>query len=175
MRLILLPLLASLASPLCAQDLSEAAMQRLRSDPAPFLELAASVITAQGEAGAVGMAGVDRFVAMERAMARAAAMRLQMADGDLDGVVTEAEMTARLAALAQAQNGRLWAQFQAADGDGDGALSAAELSAFGHAQAFTAFSEMDEALVRMVLSFDGDGDGMVSLGEVQAGVQALGT
>jgi hypothetical protein len=54
-------------------------------------------------------------------------------------------------------------------------LSAAELSEFGHAQAFTAFSEMDEALVRMVLSFDGDGDGLVSLGEVQAGVSALGT
>lgn len=175
MRLILLPLLAGTASPALAQDLSEAALQRLQSDPAPFLELAATVISSQGEAGAVGMAGVDRFVAMERAMARAAAMRLQMADGDLDGVVTEAEMTARLAALAQVQNSRLWAQFQAADGDGDGALSAAELSAFGHAQAFTAFSEMDEALVRMVLSFDADGDGMVSLGEVQAGVQALGT
>lgn len=175
MRLILLSLLAGLASPLAAEDLSEAALQRLRSDPAPFLELAASVISSQGEAGAVGLAGVDRFVAMERAMARASAMRLQMADGDLDGLVTRDEMMARAVALAQVQNDRLWAQFQAADGDGDGVLSAAELSAFGHAQAFGAFSEMDEALVRMVLSFDGDGDGMVSLGEVQAGVQALGT
>ncbi len=175
MRLILLPLLASLAGPALAQDLSEAALQRLRSDPAPFLDLAAQVIASQGEAGVVGLAGVDRFVAVERAMARAAAMRLQMADGDLDGLVTEAELTARLAALAQAQNSRAWAQFQAADGDGNGVLSAAELSEFGHAQAFTAFSEMDEALVRMVLSFDGDGDGLVSLGEVQAGVSALGT
>lgn len=175
MRLILLSLLAGLASPLAAQDLSEAALQRLRSDPAPFLQLAASVITSQGEGGTVGLAGIDRFVAMERAMARASALRLQMADGDLDGSVTSDEMTARLAALAQAQNARLWGQFQAADGNGDGVLSAAELSAFGHAQALGAFSEMDEALVRMVLQFDADGDGQVSLPEVQAGVSALGT
>lgn len=175
MRLILLPLLAGLAGPALAQDLSEAALQRLRADPMPFLDLAANVISAQGEAGAIGLAGVDRFVAMERAMARASALRLQMADGDLDGLVTEDEMAARLAVLSQAQNARLWAQFQAADGNGDGVLDAAELSAFGHAQAFSAFSEMEEALVRMVLDFDADGDGMVSLDEVQAGVTALGT
>jgi hypothetical protein len=175
MRLILFPLLAAMAGPLAAQDLHEAALQRLRSDPAPFLDLAAQLIAAQGEAGAVGLAGVDRFVALERAMARARAMRLQMADGNFDGVVTGAELTARLAALAQAENKRVWTQFDMADGNGDGVLSAAELSGFGHSQAFTAFSEMDEAMLRMVLSFDADGDGMVSLGEVQTGVSALGT
>lgn len=175
MRLILVPMIALMTGPLAAQDVSEAALQRLRADPAPFLGLAAQVIAAEGEAGGIGAAGIDRFVAMERAMARASALRLQMADANLDGEVTMDEMSERLQGLAQVANSRLWGQFQAADGNGDGVLDAAELSAFGHAQAFSAFSEMDEALVRIVLNFDADGDGKVSLDEVQAGVQALGT
>jgi EF hand len=179
MRLILAPLLApllaALAGPLAAGDVQDVALQQVEGDPGPFLALAAQVIAAQGEGGRIGPAGIDRFITLERAMARVAALRLQLADGDLDGMVTRDEMAARLDMLAQAANSRLWGQFQAADGDGDGILSGGELSAFGHVRAEQAMPETEAALARLMLGFDGDGDGLVSLEEIEAGVSALGT
>lgn len=176
MRAVLAMLMVWLAGPLGAQGLSEAVLKAVKADPAPFLDLAADLIHGFGGAGGIDRAGVDRFVAMERAEARASALRrLAVADLDFDGAVTSDEMAVLAAAASAKARGRLWAMQEAADGDGDGTVSATETAEFARSEAMRSFDAKDEALARSVLSFDANADGLVSLEEVKAAVAALGT
>ena len=173
---VVLAVMMGLAVPLWAQDVSEAVLNKVKSDPAPFLTLAANLIHGFGTERGIDGAGVDRFVALERAAARATALRrLQLADLDFDGAVTRAEMAVLTASVAAKSRGRLWALHEEADDDSDDTVSAAEMLTFGRAEAIRDFSAMDEALVRSVLTFDGNSDGYVSLDEVKSAVAALGT
>ena len=172
---MIVALAGAFAAPLAAQDLTEVLLHQVKSDPAPFLALAGDLIRSQGSAQGIDQTGVNRFVALERAVALASARRLQRADHDLDGLVTGDEMAALVASVAAASADRLWSQHGVADGNGDGSLTAVEVAAFGRAEALKSFSSQDEALARSVLAFDRDGDGFVSLAEVEAAVSALGT
>lgn len=173
--ILIMVLVLAFGPPVQAQNLSEAVLNEVKSDPAPFLELAASLIHGFGGAGGIDQAGVDRFVALERAEARASALRrLQVADLDFDGAVGREEMAVLVAAAAAKSRGRLWALHEAADSDGDASVSADELMVFGRAEAMLRFSALDEAVARSVLTFDSDKDGLVTLDEVKAAVAALG-
>lgn len=174
--LFIVILLLLVAGPGRGQGLSEAVLSKVKSDPEPFLDLAANLIHGYGGANGIDRAGVERFVALERAEGRAAALRrLQMADLDFDGAIARSEMAVLVAAAAAKARGRLWALFERADSDGDSLVAATELLDFGREEALASFSATDEALVRSVLSFDANADGWVALQEVKAAVAALGT
>lgn len=176
LRLVALALLVARAAPMAAQTLPEPVLNRLAQDLPPFLELAANLIHGFGTADGIDRAGVDRFVALERAATRASALRrLQLADLDFDGSITAAELQVLADAAAAKSRGRLWALMERADLDGDRVVSVAELDAFGRAEAMAGFSAMDEAIARAVLTFDGDANGRVTLEEVKAAVAALAT
>lgn len=176
MRVVLALVFLVVAGAAGAQGLSEAVLKRLQSDPEPFLQLAADLIHGFGGAGGIDGAGVDRFVSLERAEARASALRrLAVADLDFDGGVTGDEMAVLVGAASAKARGRLWAMFETADADGDRRVSATEAAGFGRAEAMRAFNAADEAVARAVLTFDGNADGWVTLDEVKAAVAALAT
>jgi hypothetical protein len=159
-----------------AQALSEAVLKQVREDPEPFLQLAADLIHGFGGPGGIDAAGVGRFVALERAEARASALRrIAVADLDFDGAVTAEEFAVLAAAASAKSRGRLWAVFERADASGDRVVSPDEAAVFARDAAMHAFGPADEAVARAVLTFDGNADGWVSLDEVKAAVAALAT
>lgn len=173
---VILALFCGLAGPATAQALPEPVLKRLSADPGPFLDLAADLIHGFGTADGIDRAGVDRFVALERAEARASALRrLQLADLDFDGSVTAAEMQVLADAAAAKSRGRLWALMESADGDSNRVVSVAELAVYGQVQALLGFSAMEEAVARSILTFDSDANGRVTLEEVKTAVAALAT
>lgn len=176
MRLILIWFFAILAAKAVADPLPEAVLRQLRSAPEPFLGLAADLIHGFGGSRGLDSAGVDRFVALERAEAWASALRrLQVADLNLDGQLTAEEVAVLAAASSAKSRGRLWAQFDKADGNTNRLVSPDELALWARAEAMRSFSTADEAIARAVLTFDGDADGFVTLEEVKAAVGALAT
>ncbi len=176
MRGLLTWVFTLVAGPLWAGGLSEAVLKQLSSDPEPFLDLAADLIHGYGGPQGIDLAGVDRFVALERAEARASALRqLAVADLDFDGAVSADEMAVLAAAASARMRGRLWAQHEAADADGDRVISVVETATWVRAEGLRRFSPADEAIARAVLTFDGNADGWVTLEEVKAAVAALAT
>lgn len=160
---------------LWAQAVPDVVMKRLQKNPAPYLDLAADLIHVFGGTQGIDRAGIARFVALQRAEARAGAMRrLVLADLDFDGKITREELAAVAAAASAYARGRLWKVHEAADLDGDGVVSGPETDAFGRAEAMRLFSAADEAEVMSVLAFDGDKDGWVDLTEVTGALAALG-
>jgi Ca2+-binding EF-hand superfamily protein len=118
--------------------------------------------------------GIEEHVALERAAARASAMRRLMAmDLNADGDVAREELFAAQRAASAGSRGRMERQFAAADGDGDGRVSAAEIAADGKAEAMRALGEEEEALLLSILTLDADGDGALTAGELRAAVERL--
>lgn len=175
MRAGFMVLLIWFCTPVWAQTLPEAVLKEVTARPEPFLTLAADLIHGYGQDGAIDAKGVDTFVALERAEARASALRrLQAADLDFDGAVTSDEMAVLAATLSAKARGRQWALLERADLDGNRTVSTDEIAGFGRAEAMRGFSPQKEAIVRAVLTFDSDADGKVTLDEVKAAVAALG-
>lgn len=118
--------------------------------------------------------GVEEHIALERAAARASAMRRFLAmDLDADGAVAPAELAAVQRAAGAEARGRMARQAAAADADGDGTMDPDEIRAAGQAEALRALDDEDAALLRAVLRLDRDGDGAVTLAEVQDGVDRM--
>ena len=173
---VMVAVLVMMCGPVWAQDLIVDVKIRIINDPERFVALAGDLIHGFGSARGIDLAGVENFVALERAAAGAAALRrLQLADLDIDGAVTRDEVAVLVASVAATARGRLWALHGRADGDGDGTVSAGEMLAFARIEALNGFDPMAEAQVRHVLTFDADKDGFATLDEVKAGVAALGT
>lgn len=176
MRALLAVALLWMAGPLWAAGLSEAVVKKLAADPEPFLKLAADLIHGFGGSQGIDAAGVDRFVALQRAEARGSALRqMAVADLDFDGRVTAHELGVLAAAASARMRGQLWSRFEAADGDGDGVVSAGETLIWVKAEGLRRFSPGDETIARAILAFDADADGWVTLKEVKAAVAALAT
>ena len=158
-----------------AQAVPEGVLKRMQSDPQAYLDLAADLIHGFGGAQGINRAGIAGYVALQRAEARAAALRrMYLADLNFDNAVRRDEVAQVAAAASAYGRGRLWKLFEAADKDGNGVVDAAEIAGFGVAEALRSFSAADEAEVMSVLTFDGDADGWVGLDEVRAAVAALG-
>jgi Ca2+-binding EF-hand superfamily protein len=119
--------------------------------------------------------GIAEHVALERAGARATAMRRLMAmDLNADGDVAREEMSVAQRAASAGMRGRMERQFAAADTDGDGRVTAAELALDGKAAALRALDQEEEALLYSILALDADGDGALAAGELRTAVARLG-
>jgi hypothetical protein len=113
--------------------------------------------------------GIDEHIALERAAARATAMRRLIAmDLDGDGAVQRAELQVAQRAASAVMRGRLERQFAAADADGDNRVTAAEIAADGQAAALRALGQEEEAMLLSVLTLDTNGDGALNAEELRA-------
>lgn len=157
-----------------ADALPDAAVKRILRDPGGWMAQATRLIAGFGGADGLRAEGIARHVAIERAAARAGALRdLLVADLDGDGAVTAAEAADYMQVLSARGRGGFLLDLAGADGDGDGTASAAELATMATAAGLAALPPADEARLAWVLAFDGNGDGAVTLVEMRQGVAAL--
>lgn len=118
--------------------------------------------------------GIADHVALERASARASAMRRLLAmDLNVDGDVRREEMRVAQRAASAGSRGRMERQFAAADADGDGSITAAEIAADGKAEGIRALGRDQEALLFSILTLDADDDGALSAEELRTAVARL--
>ena len=152
----------------------EAMVKKLRAAPDAFLRDAAKLIYGYGAGDGIDKAGINTFIAMERAGVRARAMAAYLsADIDNDGeiVADELEMMAR--AMAAPKRGALWVGFGKGDADRSLSLSQAELRSFAQNVAIAEISEDDALRLQGLMAFDLDGNGIVTMPEVTNGVGAI--
>jgi Ca2+-binding EF-hand superfamily protein len=149
----------------------ETAMQR---NPDRFEATMLDLVAGFGGPEGLTRDGIKEHIALERASARASAMRRLMAmDLNADGDVEREEMFVAQRAASAGSRGRMERQFAAADADGDGRVTAAEIALDGKAEAMRALGEEEEALLLSILALDADGDGALSAGELRAAVARL--
>lgn len=154
-----------------AQDDMLVAIQK---NPDRYFDTASALIYGYGGPKGIDKAGIEQAIAVQRADARALALRKLMAvDLDFDGAIGGDEIAAVGAAANAVARGRLWQMFAAADADGDSGVTAEELAAWGLVQAMDRVSAADAAETMAVLEFDSDKNGWVNIGELRAGLAAL--
>jgi Ca2+-binding EF-hand superfamily protein len=152
----------------------EKALKKLRAQPEVFLQDAAAVIYGFGANGGIDLAGIDGFIAAERARFRAREMaRYLAADMDNDGDISRAEMALLADGAAAGKRGRLQRGYDQADADASGVLTVAELRGFAQGVALVQMTDTDAEALRGLLLFDADGNGSAAMEEVAAGVSAL--
>ena len=174
MRFVLILMIWFLPFGLRAEALPPAAQKKIAADPGKFMEDVQALILGYGQAGALSASAVEGYIALERAQARASAVRALMAmDLNGDGALSRSELAFAAAAASAATRGRLWVSFGKADQDGNALITPDELADHAQAAALKSFPEAKAQAVRALLAFDGDGDGAVTVEEVAAGVAAL--
>lgn len=142
-------------------------VKRLAKARAQFVEQAAAIILGYGTAAGVDAAGIETFIASERATVRAREMaRLLAGDLDNDGALSGGELAVLVANAAVGKRGQLQVAHGSADGDLNGIVSADELRAFGQSKALDQMDEDEAADWRRFMLFDLDHDGRVVLAEV---------
>lgn len=144
-------------------------------NPDRFEAQAIDLIAGFGGADGLRADGIETHIALERAGARASAMRRFLAmDLDADGSVTRSELAVVQAAASAQGRGRMERQFTAADAGGDGELDAAEIAAAGTAAGLSALDEGQASVLRALLRLDGDGNGALTVAEITAAVAQMG-
>ena len=157
-----------------AQTLPAATLKKLRGAPDTYLANAASLIYGFGAGGGIDAAGIDGFIAAERARIRARDMMQYLAaDVNNDGDISRDEVAVLAAAAQAGKRGRLQRGFDQADSDTNGLLSMAELRGFAQGTALAQMSAADADALKALLQFDADGNGTVAMEEVATGVSAL--
>lgn len=117
---------------------------------------------------------IETHIALERAGARASAMRRVLAmDLDADGSVTRAELAVSQRAASAQGRGRMERQFASADVDENDTVDAGEMAAFGMAAGLQALGEAEADLLRALMQLDADGNGALGTAEVAAAVARL--
>ena len=160
--------------PLQAEGAEQALADAMDRNPERVLTMAEDVIAGYGGPAGLTAEDIADYIALERAAARATAMRkLLGADLDNDGTVRRAELAVVLRASSADQRGRMERQFKTADIDGNDTLDAAEIRAEGQVAALKALSETEAELLAALISLDADGDGALRTQEVQAAVLRL--
>lgn len=160
--------------PAMLPGLPDPAKKKLRAAPDTFLQDAAAVIYGYGANGSIDLAGIDTFIAAERAKVRAREMaRYLAADLNNDGDLGRAEMALLADAAPAAKRGRLQRGYDQADADANGLLTTVELRGFAQTLALAQLTEADAQALRALLLFDQDGNGLVAMEEVAIGVRAL--
>jgi hypothetical protein len=156
------------------QAMPEKALKKLRAAPEAFLEDAAVLIYGFGAKGGIDAAGIDGFIAAERARFRAREIaRYLAADLNNDGEIGRVEMAVLADATAAAKRGRLQRGYDRADADANGVLTIAELRTYAQGEAMGQMTDADAEVLRGLLLFDADGNGTVAMEEVAAGVSSL--
>ncbi|MGL6209251.1 MAG: EF-hand domain-containing protein [Paracoccaceae bacterium] len=157
-----------------APQLPDPLLKRIKAAPERFLDDSAILIHGFGSGGSISAAGVEQAIALERAGARASAMRRMLAvDLNNDGAIDTDELAVAAGAASATSRGRLITTHARADADSDGAVSPTELTAHAGAEALRLVSEVDAGMARAVLACDQDGDGKVTLAEVKRALSAL--
>ncbi len=122
----------------------------------------------------INAAGIDGFVALERARIRARVMQAYLgADMDNDGDAVRAEIVTLVAAMAAPKRGAVLFGFEQADADQNAVLSQIELRGFAQGVALNEMSDEDALRLQGLMTFDLDGNGFVTMPEVSAAVQAI--
>lgn len=143
-------------------------------NPGRFEAQAIDLIAGFGGADGLRADGIETHIALERAGARAAALRRFLAmDLDADGTVTREELAVTQRAASAAGRGRMERQFVAADIDGNGTVSPAEMTAAGATAGLAALDEAEAGLLRALLRLDADADGALTVAEVSAALARL--
>jgi Ca2+-binding EF-hand superfamily protein len=157
-----------------AEDTDTPLMRALAANPDRFEARALDLVAGFGGPEGLTAEGIGHHVALERAAARASAMRRLLAlDLDADGSVARAELRIAQAAASAGARGRMERQFVAADRDGDGKVSPEEIAADGNAAALRALGEEEEALLLALLTLDADGDGGFDADELRKAMARL--
>lgn len=152
----------------------DALAKAMSRNPERFQARAVDLIAGFGGPQGLTAQGIETHIALERAGARASAMRRFLAmDLDADGTVSRAELAVSQQAASAQGRGRMERQFTAADADGNGSVGPAEIAAAGTAAGLAALGEGEAADLRALLQLDADGDGALSVAEVAAAVARL--
>jgi len=161
-----------LAQGLSAQEASDPLEEAMAKNPGRFGAQMIDLVAGFGGPDGLRMAGIEEHIALERAGARASAMRRFLAmDLDADGDVLREELVTTQRAASAASRGRMERQFLAADLDSDGAVTLDEIAADGQAAALRALGEAEADLLRAVLRLDADGNGAVTAAEIATAVE----
>ncbi|MCU0904439.1 MAG: hypothetical protein MUE83_11260 [Tabrizicola sp.] len=159
-----------------AQDAGEASPleEAMGNNPDRFAARVSDLIAGFGGPEGLTAAGIEEHIALERAGARATALRRMLAmDLDADGSLDRAELAVSQRAASAAARGRMERQFRAADADGDGRIDAGELAAEGQAAGQRALGEDEAQMLRSLLTLDRDGNAALTQDEVAAAVAIL--
>lgn len=157
-----------------ADDAPSPLQDAIARNPDRVETLATDLIAGFGGPDGLTAAGIADHIALERAGARATALRRMLAmDLDADGSVTRAELAVSQRAASATARGRLERQFSAADADGDGRIDPAELAADAEVAALRALDGEEADMLRALLTLDADGDGALTGREVTAALAPL--
>lgn len=173
MRIVVMALawLLSAGATLAEEDALAKAMSR---NPERFEARIIDLIAGFGGEDGLTPQGIETHIALERAGARASALRRFLAmDLDADGSVSRAELAVSQHAASAQGRGRMERQFAAADADGNGTVDAGEMAAAGTAAGLAALDEGEADLLRAVMRLDADGNGVLQAAEVSAAVARL--
>lgn len=137
-------------------------------DPDGWLAEVRAMVLGYGGAEGLSAAGIARFVAVERAGARARTLGwLVEADLDFDGQVTPAEIADFSQTLSARGRAAFGAMIARADGDRDGVITPAEGQALATRSANRRITPAKEAALRALMGLDSNNDGFVTLSEVE--------
>lgn len=170
----LLVIAGLLVWPLAALAEETALDRAMRKDPDRFAGRVGDLIAGFGGPDGLGPAGIEEHIALERAAARASALRRFLAlDLDADGTVDRAELQVSQRAASADGRGRLERQFAAADADGNGRADAAELAEQGRIAGMRALGDEEADLLRGLMALDADGNGALTSAELARAVAGL--
>lgn len=157
------------AQPVWAQ--SEALVEAMERNADRVLTMAEDVIAGYGGPEGLKAEGIVDYIALERAAARAGAMRKLIAlDLNNDGLVGRNELAVMVRAASADERGRMERQFKAADIDASDSLDPAEIRADGQMAALKALSDADAEVLVALMTLDANADGVLLTEEVQAAV-----
>ena len=155
-------------------DLPKGLQQTLQKRPELFLNDLATIIVGYGQGGEIDRSGIDIFIALQRADARAYHMRLFLrADLDWDGSVSRRELHAVQATSSARQRGRMELAFRRADTDADDQVSNKELRAYAELRAMDRLTGAEAEELYGMLVFDLDDSGTVTLEEAIRAIDLL--
>ncbi len=141
------------------------------TDPDRFIARMTDLIAGFGGPNGLTADGIADYIALERAGARATAMRRMLSmDLDGDGALDRVELAVNQRAAKASARGRMERQFVAADSDRDGRVSQVEMLADGQRAALRALGEDEADALRALMSLDRDGDAAVTRDEVATAV-----
>jgi Ca2+-binding EF-hand superfamily protein len=148
--------------------LPKAMQDDLLQAPELFEQRYSNIVANFGGAEGIDPAGIELYIAVTRAEARAkATARFLAADLDADGSIARSEVEQLGQTLSARQRGSLRKAFGAADTDADDRLSVAELRVAAENAAQRATSAMDAAALRSLPLLDLNKDGVTSILEVR--------
>lgn len=148
--------------------------ERMTGDPERFLEDTLDLIAGFGGPSGLQPDGVEAYIALERAGARASALRrFHAIDLDADGSVDRDELAISQRAASASARGRMERQFLAADRDSDGQVGVEELAAVGEVAALRAVSDVEATMLRGLMTLDANGDGGLTADELDRALASV--